>query len=276
MSYPPEHHMLRDLGISSEDLGDDGALARAPLGPHVRDDTGAARVGVIATLVDVAAAACVVGRTHPDRSATEQLSYCSIRPARSGPLLARARVLRLGSRQAVVEVELRDGQGSDAPGAGEPVGVGLMLSRRLPHRDDHAPIAVLPPGSAGRRWAPARPPDEPYLRRAGVRLLDAAAGALEIRNWEYVRNSFGTLNGGMVATLIEVAGEHAARSAARQPLRVADLTVVYLAQSGPGPIRSAARVLRVARDHAVCRVELTDAGNGDRLLSVGTVTCAGL
>ncbi|MBW2271227.1 MAG: PaaI family thioesterase, partial [Deltaproteobacteria bacterium] len=95
--------------------------------------------------------------------------------------------------------------------------------------------------------------------------------SVEIDNHDWVRNSFGTLNGGMVATLVELAGEQAARAVLGPEVVAADLELHYVGQSGEGPIRSHASRLRVGPDHCVSRVEVRDAGAGDKLLAIGTV-----
>lgn len=275
MTYPPERHMLRDLAISARRCEDGSTLASAPIHPPVCNELGFLRSGVIATVIDVAGASLALTELHPDRTATLELSYQSERPGRVGPLLASARLLRRGSLQVVVGVEVSDGRGCEDLAQAESIGTGLIVFRRLPTRDDHARIpGPAERGSRASLGLSGSRLDEPFLSRAQLRVLDAAAGVVEIDNHDYVRNSFGTLNGGMVATLIEVAAEHAARARCGSDLVSADLAVHYVGQSGPGPLRTRTRVVRAGREHAVCRVELVDAGAGDRLLSIGTVTAA--
>ena len=278
MSYPPERHMLRDLRLSSEWLDDRTCVARAPVAEFVRDAGGGLRLGAIATAIDVAGASLGMAAVHPDRTATIELAYQAMRAVREGPLIVVARPLRQGSRQLAVGIEAFDGRGRDDPAGAEPAGLGSVVFHRLPSRADHAPLAAperrrAEPSSLG---IPGSGLDRPYVERAGIRVLDAEAGALEIDNHDWVRNSFGSLNGGMAATLIEFAAERAASAATGQPLAAADLGVLYLAQSGPGPIRTRTRVLRHGDGHAVCRVSVADAGNGDKLLSLGSVTCSRL
>lgn len=275
MTYPPERHMLRDLAISATRCEDGSTLASAPIHPRVCNEFGYLRIGVIATVIDVAGAALVLTELHPDRIATIELTYQSQGPGRVGPLLASARILRRGSVQIVIGVEVSDGHGREDLAQAEAIGTGLIVFRRLPKRDDHARIPA--PAERSARAAlglPGSRLDEPFLERAQLRVIDAAAGIVEIDNHDYVRNSFGTLNGGMVATLIEVAAEHAARARCGSDLVSADLAVHYVGQAGPGPLRTRTRVVRAGREHAVCRVELVDAGAGDRLLSIGMATAA--
>jgi uncharacterized protein (TIGR00369 family) len=273
MTYPPERHMLRDLAIETLRADDGSVLAIAPVHRHVCDDRGNLRAGVIATVIDVAGAVLALRALHPDRVATLGLEYHSAKPAREGPLVARAQILRSGSAQVVMGLEMADGHGGEDFARGEFVGSGLLSFRRLQKRSDHAPIPSSDDHPRRSTLAVgATRMTEPYLERAKLRILDAAQGSVEIENHDYVRNSFGTLNGGMVATLIDVAAEQAARARCGADLSTADLAVHYVGQAGPGPLRTRTRVIRASRDHAVCRVDLVDAGDGERLLAVGTAT----
>jgi uncharacterized protein (TIGR00369 family) len=256
-------------------------MALLPVVPEVLDDTGAVRAGAIATLMDVAGAAVALDSVQPDRTATVELAFQCSQPARSGPVLAIASPLRAGSKQVVVDVELRAGSEDRARAA--LVGLGTMTFSRLVQRADHAPIRISDAArAAGGRSSMALGGsglERPLLERAGIRVLEAARGALELDNHDWVRNSFGTINGGAVAILLERAGELAARAAsgARRAasgarLGVCDLAVHYLGQTAKGPARSAARVLRIGRDHAVCRVELRDSSAGDALVALASVT----
>ena len=251
-------------------------MAVLPVVPHVLDDTGAVRVGAIATLMDVAGASVALDSVLPDRTATVELAYQSARPAREGPIFAIASALRAGSKQVVIDVELKGG--SDDPSRARPIGSGTMTFSRLAQRADHAPIRISDAARAATgRTSMALPGcglERPLLEQSGVRVLDAARGELELDNHDWVRNSFGTINGGMVAILLERAGELAARSAAGARLGVCDLTVHYLGQTAKGPARTRARIVRASGDHAVCRVELRDASANDALVALGVVSAA--
>jgi acyl-coenzyme A thioesterase PaaI-like protein len=114
--------------------------------------------------------------------------------------------------------------------------------------------------------------DRPLHDKIGIRLVDAARGIVEVDKHDYVRNSFGTINGGAVGMIFEAAAEHAARAAGDAHYVVADLSVHYLAQTKTGPARTACRVMRHDAAHAVCELSLVDAGAGDQLLALATVT----
>ena len=82
----------------------------------------------------------------------------------------------------------------------------------------------------------------------------------------YVRNSFGALNGGVLAGLAETAAVGPGGGVARQ------LTVHYLRQATVGPVVArAALARRDRRPRPPRRVEVVDAGADDRCCAVATV-----
>ena len=136
-------------------------------------------------------------------------------------------------------------------------------------------MKVDPFANIGKRTTNARPDsriDIPLHDKIGLRVVDATDGVVEIDKHDYVRNSFGTLNGGVICMVFEAAAEHAARAAGGRPYVGADLSVHYLSQTRAGPARTAAKVLRHDERHAVCELSLVDAGNDDQLLALATVT----
>ena len=113
----------------------------------------------------------------------------------------------------------------------------------------------------------------PVLESLGVRTVDAAAGVVELEPVEYVENSLGAVQGGVVACMVERAAELALSHAAGRPLAPVGLQISYLALARQGPIRSAVAVLGVAPGTArwgPARVELFDAG-ADRRTTVARV-----
>ena len=112
----------------------------------------------------------------------------------------------------------------------------------------------------------------PIHDRCGLRVVDSAHGVVECDRSDYIRNSFGTINGGVVALLLEAAGEHLATHVAGTAMVTRDLQVHYLAQTKVGPARSRARVVRATPDHAVVESTLVDAGNDDLVLALATST----
>jgi len=268
--YPPLRHMLRDLLISVEFQEKTRCVVRAPVVPQVCTEQGGVHVGVVATLVDVLGATLAIRAIYPDWIATAGLSIYTTRPAISGTIVASGTVIRAGQSINVIDVDIREElSGSTHPSSS--IGSAIMTFSRLPRRKDTIEVeadsvngvAFAVEGSGLSRR---------YLDEVGLRILDDTAGIAEVKMTDYVRNSFGAIQGGIVALLADIAGQSAARAATGQPLITKDLTIHYLSQGKVGPFRTRARVLRETSDTVLTRVELVDSGASDRLLMVGMNT----
>jgi acyl-coenzyme A thioesterase PaaI-like protein len=272
-SYPPDQHIIRDLRMEIMKTAIDHAFVWAPMQPNAATDHGTLRVGVIGAMIDTAGAVIALAAASPDWIATADLAYSTIEPVREGPVICSSRLVRAGTTIVVVGVDVLDGHGSDAPEGGRRCGSGLMTFSRIPA--SASAVKIDPFANIGVRMTNALEHsmlDRPLLDSIGVRVVDAERGVVEVDKSDYVRNSFGTINGGVVCMILESAAEHAARAAGDERHVVADLSVHYLAQTKTGPARTASRVLRRDAAHAVCEVSLVDAGEGDRLLALATVT----
>ena len=268
--YPPLHHMLRDLLISVEFLEKTRCVVRAPVVSETCTDRGGVHVGVVATLVDVLGATLAIRALYPDWIATAGLSIYTIRPAKSGTVVAFGTVIRAGQSINVIDVDIRE-ESSGTTHPSTSIGSAIMTFSRLPRRKDT--IEVEADSVNGVTFAvEGSGLSRRYLDRVGLRILDERAGDIEIKMTEYVRNSFGAIQGGIVALLADIAGQCAARAATGQPLITKDLTVHYLSQGKVGPFRTRARMLRQTNDTALTRVEVVDRGANDRLLMVGMNT----
>lgn len=83
----------------------------------------------------------------------------------------------------------------------------------------------------------------------------------------------GSLEGGVVATLADVAGATAcARALGHTLVATEHVSISYLAPGRVGPFRAVGTVLRAGRDQAVSEVRVSDAGKDDRLMAVALVT----
>jgi uncharacterized protein (TIGR00369 family) len=264
--YPPPHHMLRDLLISLEFGGTEKGVLRAPLVPGICADHGGVRVGVIATFVDILGGALALKAIYPDWIATADLSVYTSRRNTSEFFVASGSVIRGGSTTVALDVDIKVASGS-SPSIGDTLGSAMMTFSRLPRRKDTIELeqdsldavayAMEGSGLAG-----------PLLDEIGIRVVDGSAGVAEAEMSGYVRNSFGVLQGGVVALLADVAGEPAAQAAVGKSLMTSDLSIRYLSPGKIGPFRTASRVVRTTADTALTRVEVRDTGADDRLLAV--------
>jgi len=274
-TYPPEQHIVRDLRIESEHSASGRAFCLAPVTDHVRNRAGAAGLGLLVTLVDISGALVGLPAADPDWTATLDLSVHGIAPVTDGPAIAASYLVRAGKNVIVVGVDVYDGHGRDQPDAARVCASGLMSFARIPASATRA--SRRPGGEPGRRVLHGDGTSQlraSLFEHIGLRVVDAAAGAVELDKTEYVSNSFGTVNGGVLGMAVQAAAE-TCLEAAGHPFVATDAQVHYLAQTEAGPVRTAARILRVAADHAVCEVRTVDTGADDKLLTIATVTLEG-
>lgn len=267
--YPPDQHLLRDLRFSFEyDDGRGASRAWMPIVPELCTDRGYARAGALATLVDVVGGGLAATAAQPDWIATADLTLHVVRGAAPGSTVeARAQVLRAGRTTVVIEVDLVDDDQRD-------VGIATMSFSVLPRRDNNPDMnAVREPGPSTMATAVSRL-DQPLLDTLGVDVVDAASGVVEVPVRDWSRNSMGAMQGGVVATVADVAAETALRATTGEPVVVNDLVVTYLGFGRVGPVRTSVDVLDVARGRGVARVMLVDAGAEHRLMTVVSASAA--
>jgi len=247
MTYPPDEHVLRDLEIESWLEALDHCGAELPVLPPVLDASGRVALGALLTLVDIACARVVFRAAAPNWIATADLSVTSgVRP-RDGVVRAEGRLVRAGSKLMVVDVDLG------------PVGMATGTFVRIP-REASLVERELP--SVGERTTMERSGPrltQSLVERMGLR---AADGVAVLDRHDYVGNSFGTINGGIMGFLVAAAAESAAGGVA------ADVTLRYLGQTKVGPAQATARVIR----DGVCDVHVRDAGADGAILARAIVT----
>lgn len=288
-TYPPEHHVLRDLRFETQRIAADQVRGFAPRQPGVCASDGSLRVSAVAMVVDVAGAAVAILAASPDWCATADLSYWSSRPLRGASLVCDARLVRAGSSVVVVQADVYDLAGDsaelpadlgapdlDAAGTGAQLaGHARMTFARIPASASASAGKVDRSGAPSARQGIHRPEsnfDDPMFDKVGLHLVDAAHGVVECHRSDYIRNSFGTINGGVIGVIAEAAAEAAVRDASGVALIARDLQVHYLSQTKVGPARTAVRVLRAGTTQAVAEVRIVDAGNADTVLALATVT----
>ena len=287
-AYPPPVHVLRDLGLEVEVL--DGGTTRgrlaARLGPR-DDECVPVPLGVVSTAVDILAGAVCGRAIAPDWMATSVMSLHLGDVDAAHEVVLDAAVVRAGRSSVTVEVDVIQGG---------PVGSALLTFSRLPRR---ATTLVLPDagGSVGDRYGFGDLAAASGRIATGVDGFDAAIGCrpvsgdpwcLEADVSPYVRNSFGAVNGGVVAAVADAAGRRAMELGAtagsavgpgagdRPGWRTLDLTANLVGQGRHGPMTTTARVVRSAERSCAVRVEVADAGQIDaagspRLMAIAHV-----
>ena len=274
-SYPPEHHVLRDLRFESQRFAVDRARAWIPLQTALCADDGSLRVGALAMMVDVAAASVALIAATPDWSATADLAYWTARPIVVGPLICESRLVRAGRGIIVIDADVYDGHGADEITT-DRAGHARLSFSRIPASASAAAGRVDRSGAPTPRTTMSGPDAHfaaPLFDALGLRFGDDAVGHVECDKSDYVRNSFGTINGGVVCAIFEASAERAARaSQCGAPLVARDLQVHFLAQTKVGPARATSRVLRQDQHHAVIESRLVDAGHNDTVLALATTS----
>jgi uncharacterized protein (TIGR00369 family) len=270
--YPPTHHMLRGLQVSLELQDNAPSTIIAPVVPEICTDRGGVRAGIIATLVDVLGGALTVRAVHPDWAATADLTVHTTGRLSSGRISATGSLIRAGSTMIVIDVDVR-GETGPASGQWSSVGCGLISFSRLPRRDDTITIDFGAEATTTYRFAlEGSGLKKNYLEEIGARVLDEAGGIVELHMSDYVRNSFGALQGGILAILTDVSGQCAARALTGRPMITQDLEIHYLTQGKIGPFRTSCKVIRVTDETVLNRIEIYDTGAGDRVLGLATNT----
>jgi uncharacterized protein (TIGR00369 family) len=270
--YPPPHHMLRDLQVSLE-LQDNGpSTITAPVVPEICTDRGGVQVGIIATLVDILGGALSIRSVHPDWAATADLTVHTTGRAISEKISAVGSLIRAGSTMIVIDLDIREEAGP-AFAQWTSIGSALISFSRLPRRKDTIKIDFGSEATNTYQFAiEGSRLNRTYLEEIGARVMDIADGVVELRMSDYVRNSFGALQGGIVAILADVSGQYAARAVTGRPMITSDLGIHYLSQGKIGPFRTGSRVIRVTDETVLTRIEVIDTGAGDRILGLATNT----
>lgn len=277
--YPPEKHLFRDLQLRLTSGPRDLHRVEIPLPPAIRAEAGAVQLGALAVLVDVAAAGLALRTIAPDWLATSELM---IHARDEGPemIWARARpgLLRSGRTTAVFDVEVT-GHAHENPGEheeGVPLAHSTMTFVRIQRPDattdlehpaeqnEETKVDFGLPGSGLRRG---------FAADLGIEIADAAEGRVRLEAGEFCANSFGSLQGGVVAALAESSATAARKARTGCSAVARDLAVHYLAQ-GRGPYRTEADPLRITRDHDLYRVRIIDEAKGT-IMATATVTSVG-
>lgn len=201
------------------------------------------RPAVLATVADCMAGVPACLLTLPRLALTLDIAVWLTAPVTADRLAVEARVLKHGSRTIATEVDFADA------GTGE-----LAASCFLTFTPSPRPQDVAPP-QMGEMRTPGQL-DEPLPDFVGVRTI--APGVVEVDHRPIVTQNSGTLQGGIVALL----GELAAETLTGHP--VVELDTRYLTTVRVGPARTSARRIG-ARG---VRVEVRDVGNGGRMAAL--------
>jgi len=263
--YPPPHHVLRDLAFESE-RRHDHTIVRAEATPYLAHGGDHLGIGALAVLLDVSGAATAIGAVAPDWIATVDLTYHG-RPVPLGPVLIDVAPVRIGRNLVVMGASVE--AGATDPDPHRRRGRGLVTFARIPGSATELTVDDTPTDPVP--LLAAEPLDEPIEDRLLVRIVDAGAGVLEMPHHDYARNSFGTINGGVVGLLCEAAARHCAAALLDATVQTHGIEIHFLEQTRSGPARTSTEIVRADDHGATIRVELNDVGAGGALLAIGIV-----
>ena len=228
----------------------------APAAPHLRGPHGGVRAGALLTMFDNVGGLCGGLAALPEGwVVSTNLSARSVALDHVGPMRIDARVLRQGRSSVLTAVQIHD-EGADNA---------LVI-------DGVLTSAILVPQNGPPQWtrplvleAGEPPPDPIPDIPAWLDAKPVDASTLEMTLADALRNPWGILHGGALASFVDLAAEHASGGI------TADVVLHFLAPTRVGPIRAIARPVGTRADGTVLRIEVRDEG-ADRVTALAVVT----
>jgi len=141
----------------------------------------------------------------------------------------------------------------------DPDGNRLVLTNVPP-----SPTSVMRDGEGDRRG---------FFDHLGLRWteLGPSGATVEVDIREDLRGPAGMLQGGVIATLIDVAAAATAAQGSAGLVATSELSVHFLAPGRVGPVRAVGELLHGRAGGAAVEVRVYDAGKADRLMAVALV-----
>jgi acyl-coenzyme A thioesterase PaaI-like protein len=235
------------LGVTARFEDDDLVIELRPR-PEVLHH-GTVRASVLAFVIDVVAGI-------PLDQDGEVWTLTSDMTVRMRPIAAPARIdatstiLREGRRSATSLVELVTDEGA-------PIAAGAIGFAKIPRKPDDPPKPNVPLGQIPSILRSPTLLTRLLREEAGVEVIDAAEGVVQVEVTADLRNPAGTLQGAMVALLAEAAAEDLMATRFGSPVVVTDLDLRYLRMAHVGPVRTRSRLLGTGPD-APIQIELID------------------
>jgi uncharacterized protein (TIGR00369 family) len=115
----------------------------------------------------------------------------------------------------------------------------------------------------------------PFQQSLGLRWLagdEPGQIAVEFELRDDLKGPAGSLEGGVVSTVADVAGASAGAQAVNGLVATQHMAISFLAPGREGPVRATGTPLRIGKADAVVEVRVVDRGRDDRLIAVALVT----
>ncbi|MDQ1360210.1 MAG: hypothetical protein QOJ44_587 [Acidimicrobiaceae bacterium] len=207
------------------------------------------RPSVLATMADCVAGVAACLSTAPRLAVTLDIVVRIVSDRSADSLELSAEIVKMGRSTVAAEVRFSDAATHE-----------LVAHSYVTFMASPRPQDIAPPLVRGMRTTGSMPVAFPdYI---GMRVLEP--GVTEIEHGPFVQQASGTLQGGAVALLAEMAAE----SLTGRP--VLDLDTRYLTAVRRGPGRATA----VSLGSGLVRAEVRDVGNGNRLAALVTARVA--
>jgi acyl-coenzyme A thioesterase PaaI-like protein len=168
---------------------------------------------------------------------------------------ATSTILRQGRRSATSLVELSTDDGA-------PIATGAIGFVKTPRRATDPPKPNVSLGQTPLIFRNSAMLTRPLREEAGIQVIDAAEGIVQVEVTPDLRNPAGTLQGAMVALLAEAAAEDLVATRFGSAFVVTDLDLRYLRKAEVGPVRTRSRLLGTGPDAPV-QIELIDTSTGE-------------
>jgi len=241
--------------------GPSAFAGRAPIDDHQRGPGGGLATGGLLTCIDSMGGLLCGLAVLPRWIVTASLSVQVLRARQVGPLGFHGRVLRQGRNSVVSSIEVVD-EGDGGARVAESVVTCAVLDPGEMALGFSRPLVIpMPPPAAAPEGVESffgiEPGEGPVTR---LRLDDR------------LRNPWGILHGGAVATLVDVAARRAAAPDVVGEPATTGVMVHYLAPLRVGPVEARCTPVGTRADGTVVRVALHDTGAGDRLAALASVT----
>jgi acyl-coenzyme A thioesterase PaaI-like protein len=262
--FPPLHYVSRDMGIAYRFTSPESAEVHVPVTPFLVGADGAVRSEVLLNVFDEVSGFLAVMPVLPDWVATADFQF-GVDPVPAGDTVEfRARILKTGKRLVIVESEAWTGgarAGWAAAGFSRVPRSGSNASFEMPELDTSVVYDLAVEGSGFKA---------DYPEALGIETIDGPAGVLQLAFSDYISNSAHIAHGGVAGGVALLAAETASGGSATW--RATDAHFHYLAPGRVGPFRTTAEPLVAHAERQVWRVQLTDTGDDDRLMTVVSVT----
>jgi acyl-coenzyme A thioesterase PaaI-like protein len=221
-------------------------------------------ISVLLTFADSVTGLLAGLATAPQISVTVDFRVRILGRAPPGQYEIDARILRTGRTITVGETAFA------APGESAPFAVAVGTFVASPR-----PVDVRP-GHFGSRPVDRKRPtlSVPFSERVALLMIEPGIGEVLLR--PDLTNSTGTIQGGVLGILGEMAAQTLASSETGRTFVVDDLDIRYLRAARVGPARSTARLLALDDERATVVVEIHDTGMTDRHVAHVIAQCRAL